>query len=253
VGQPEFQLSARTRLADEIAARIRDLILDGTLPPRQPLLQVELCSLLGVSRTPLREAFRILERDGFIRPANGNKTMEVVEVTLDEMFEMYVFREIIDGLAARLAAERGLSAGEIDMLRNLLETLRDRAHSPGGERATAHALFHASIAEMSGNRYVISQIPVIRLTAQVLSRPVRLHAMSAPARNAALIDEGDDDHNGVLDAIVDRDPDRAESIARRHIRKTIGSGLLDQPPTRSRATDGSSPSATGQDVLDSDS
>src|SRR5438093_10908651 len=98
----------RTRLVDEVTDRLRSLILDGTLPPGQPLLQISLSEQLGVSRTPLREALRVLENEGFVRISNGNNTLEVVELSPQEMVEMYELREVVDGLAARLAAKRGI-------------------------------------------------------------------------------------------------------------------------------------------------
>jgi DNA-binding GntR family transcriptional regulator len=89
---------------DDVAERLRELILGGTLLPGQQLLQTQ----LGVSRTPLREAFRLRERDGLIRTSNGNNTVEVVELTNDEIEELYDLCMVLDGLAARCVAETGM-------------------------------------------------------------------------------------------------------------------------------------------------
>jgi DNA-binding GntR family transcriptional regulator len=108
----------------------------------------------------------------------------------------------------------------------MLATMRE--HGPEGvsERAAAHSKFHATLAELSGNKYVIGQIPMIRLTAQMLARRLRSLAVAMPKDSAEMVEEGEDDHMGVLDAIEAGDGRQAEAIARRHIRKTMRSSLL---------------------------
>src|SRR4051794_34839107 len=100
----------RVRLVDQVTDRLRSMIVSGELLPGHPLLQIQLSERLGVSRTPLREAFRILERDGLVRVSNGNQTVEVTEMTPTEITEIYQIREALDGLAARLLASTGMTA-----------------------------------------------------------------------------------------------------------------------------------------------
>ncbi|MBV9661569.1 MAG: GntR family transcriptional regulator [Acidimicrobiales bacterium] len=218
----------RTRLVDEVTDRLRTLILDGSLLPGQPLLQAHLSERLGISRTPLREALRILESEGFLHVVNGNKTLEVVELTPTHMVELYQFREVIDGLAARLAARRGLDAAASQRMHERLAkiTASSSALDPI-RRAAHHADFHAALAEASGNRYVITQIPMIRLTAQMLARRMSQLHTEQPAFGSELREEGVADHTAVLAAIESRDARAAEATARRHIRKTIRT-ILDQ-------------------------
>src|SRR6516165_7232404 len=121
---PEMQLTRlATRLADEVSHLLRDLILRGQLAPGTPLLQVQLAERLGVSRTPLREAFRILERDGLLRISNGNKTVEVIELDRQHLIETYQVREVIDGLAARLAAAHGLSERSANRMEQAIDRM----------------------------------------------------------------------------------------------------------------------------------
>ena len=222
----DLRMTGRTRLVDEVTVRLRNLILDGGLPPGKPLLQLDLCERLGVSRTPLREAFRILESEGLVRVSNGNKTLEVINLTVSEMLELYAVREVIDGLAARLAAQRGVPAARLEQLRQLLTIMRKEAGTASVSRAIAHADFHAGLAEVSGNRHVVNQMPLIRLTAQMLSRRMQSLAEAAPGHSAEMLEEGEDDHLAVLAAIEAGDGRLAETIARRHIRKTMRSELL---------------------------
>jgi GntR family transcriptional regulator of vanillate catabolism len=210
-----------------VAAQLRSLILDGTLPPGHALLQIELAQRLGVSRTPLREAFRVLEHEGFVRATNGNNTLEVVNLSQDEMFELYQVREMIDGLAARLLAERGLPVDVEVQLMGILE----RMHSAEGpydaaRRAGLHADFHTLIVEQSGNRHVVAQTPIVRLSAQMLSSRMRAMVEREPGATFELLAAGFKDHLEIVAAIKSGDGRKAEDIARRHIRKTMRSPLF---------------------------
>jgi len=217
----------RTRLVNEVTTHLRSLIIEGALPPGQQLLQTELSEQLGVSRTPLREAFRILEREGFVRVSNGNNTLEVIDLSPEDMVQMYQIREVIDGLAARLAAERGISEAEHAQLKGIVERIA-KATKPlaAAERSIAHADLHSRIAELSGNPHVIAQIPMIRLSSQMLARRLQRIVSNAPAVSDEMIEQGADDHRGVVDAIAAGNGRLAERIARTHIRKTMHSPLL---------------------------
>jgi DNA-binding GntR family transcriptional regulator len=217
----------RTRLVDEVTNHLRTLIITGVLAPGQQLLQTELSEQLGVSRTPLREAFRVLEREGFVRVSNGNNTIKVIELSPDDMVALYEIREVIDGLAARLAAERGIDEQEHENLTEMVRRIA-RASKPlaPGDRAVAHADLHSRIAQLSGNPHVISQIPMIRLSAQMLARRLQTVIEHAPAVSDDMIEQGADDHQGVVDAIAVGNGKLAERIARSHIRKTMHSPLL---------------------------
>jgi GntR family transcriptional regulator of vanillate catabolism len=217
----------RTRLVDEVTNHLRRAIVDGILPPGQALLQGDLSEKLGISRTPLREALRVLEREGFVRVSNGNKTLEVIDLTAADMLEVYQFREVIDGLAARLAARRALAEQSHAHLVGLVDQMaRTSASTTPSTRADAHAEFHSAIALLSGNRYVVGQIPMIRLTAQMLARALQTLQLEDPAVGADMIEQGADDHQAIIEAIRTGDAGAAESIARRHIRKTMQSPLL---------------------------
>jgi len=217
----------RTRLVHEVTDHLRTLIITGALAPGQLLLQTELSEQLGVSRTPLREAFRVLEREGFVRVSNGNNTLEVVDLSPSDMVSLYEIREVIDGLAARLAAEHGINAREHKQLTEMVNriTRATKPFSPG-ERATAHADLHSRIAELSRNPHVIAQIPMIRLSSQMLARRLQSLADEAPEVTEDMIERGADDHQGVVDAIAAGNAKLAEQIARGHIRKTMHSPLL---------------------------
>ncbi|HJQ46503.1 MAG TPA: GntR family transcriptional regulator [Amycolatopsis sp.] len=157
----------QTRLADEVAHVLRDLILRGELEPGSQLLQIQLSERLGVSRTPLREAFRILEPDGLLRSSNGNKTVEVVELGHEPLIETYQVREVIDGLAARLAARPVRP-------RHHAHRRRDQADGGGGQVDAGHQHLRRgargvplAILEASGNTRLTDFQQLVRISTQL--------------------------------------------------------------------------------------
>lgn len=217
------------RLVDEVVSRLRDGIIDGTLPAGTRLQQVALAEQMGVSRTPLREALRVLENEGLLRTSDGNRTVEVVPVSSDDLHDMYQLREVIDGLAARLAAQRGLSAADEEQARHLLVEMAESSepYDPV-QRNRSHAQFHELIAQASGNARVQSFASLIRTSSAALYMPLQRETALAnllvedPNRSyKQILDEAQIQHREVIDAIVDRNPDAAEAAARRHIQRTL--------------------------------
>ncbi|WP_160573524.1 GntR family transcriptional regulator [Actinomadura physcomitrii] len=214
----------QTRLADEVAHLLRDLILRGELEPGSQLLQIQLAERLGVSRTPLREAFRILERDGLLKISNGNKTVEVVEFDRGPLIETYQVREVIDGLAARLAARRDLSTAA-PTLERAIERM-EAAAEPGldiTEYGEAHAEFHLAILEASGNSRLKDFESLVRISAQMqLTRYLKQnYDEDLDAAISDAIRVGNEHHREILTAITNGDSRAAERSATRHIRATI--------------------------------
>jgi DNA-binding GntR family transcriptional regulator len=225
-GLPDLAPFARTRLVDEVTDRLRNLIVDGTLAPGQRLLQTSLSEQLGVSRTPLREALRVLQNEGFVEFVDGNKTLAVVDLSAEELVAAYQLREVVDGLAARLAATRGISSAMAKRLHDVIAQMRA---APGprklNRRAPAHSDFHASIALASENRHVIGQIPMIRFTAEMGTRFVQSLDEDARAQTHNWIETGDGNHFAILQAIERGDAREAERAARVHIRNTVAAIL----------------------------
>ncbi|WP_433598316.1 GntR family transcriptional regulator [Nocardia sp. CA-135953] len=224
------------RLADEVAHVLRDLILRGELEPGSQLLQIQLSEQLGVSRTPLREAFRLLERDGLLRISNGNKTVEVVEVDRKSLIDTYEIREVIDGLAARLAARRGLSDDSSGRIGQAIERMVSAAESPLDltRYSEAHADFHLAIIDAAGNPRLHEFEPLVRISTQMqLTRHLQRSkgGSSSAVHNAIRV--GNENHKKIFDAIVSGDTSAAERAAQQHIRATIE--LLESLGTRAEA------------------
>lgn len=198
----------RTSLADQAGRVLRDAILTGRLAPGTRLRQLELASQMKISRTPLREALRKLEQEGLITVLPGGG-LRVALLDLDEAVELYEIREVLDGLAARLAAQR-ITEPELLTLDRLLAQMEQCVARQDAHRwFTAHVAFHDGIFQASGNGRLQGMSTVIRLSIQRF-HPVLL---TTPNRLADAYRE----HREVCEAIRARDPETAERLARAHI------------------------------------
>jgi DNA-binding GntR family transcriptional regulator len=204
---------SRLRLVDEVADELRERIYAGDLAPGQPLRQEELAQDLQISRTPLREALRILENEGLLH-SQRNRTVRVVSGDLKKFLAAYQVREVLDGLAARLAAASADAAG-----RQALSAIIDRqeaALDPWVQAAytAANVEFHKAIMDLADNEYVKAQLPLVRMTSQVFGRPM---ALLEPSRATSAVQQ----HREIAAAIAAGDGELSERLARAHIRSTI--------------------------------
>ncbi|HLI61143.1 MAG TPA: GntR family transcriptional regulator [Solirubrobacteraceae bacterium] len=203
---------SRVRLVDEVAAELRERIYAGAYAPGAKLRQEELAEDLQVSRTPLREALRVLESEGLVvnEPGRG---VRVVMADLPRFLAAYRLREVVDGLAARLAAESDDADARAGI--SALIEHQERALEPWDPReyTRTNVDFHTRIMEIGGNEYVLAEAPIVRMTSQVFTPIAFLHFEAA--RTAV------DQHRGIAAAIADGEGDAAERLARAHIRTTI--------------------------------
>ena len=211
-----FQTLNRRRLVDEVTEQLRDLIISNVLTPGQRLHQQELAAKLGISRTPLREAFRILEHEGLIRTSKTSHTVEVQEFHDDDIREYYEIREFVDGLATRLAASRNQPKQTLTRLSAASHIIADAVDPFDVSKfLKGHVAFHLGLIEASGNSRLSQFEFVVTISAQMLY----LRLSSNPERMVRSSHE----HEEILDAVVRRDPDAAEELARRHIRLALES------------------------------
>ena len=213
-------------LVDGITHQLREMILEHEIAPGTLMIQTEWAERLNVSRTPLREAFRILEQDGLVRASNGNRTVEVVQFSADELYDLYEVREVVDGLAARLLADRGLSDSVEQELAELLTAMASSA-DPFEPAAwfSAHMGFHLRIAEMCGNSRVGQQRNLIRMTSFSLHAYLADLPVSGDELEQVLA-VADHQHRSIFNALRSGNGDRAEMVACRHIRTTLRSDLI---------------------------
>ena len=187
---------------------IRDRILSGTIRSGDRLRETALGAELGLSRTPIREAIRRLEQDGLLEhvPHRG-----VVVRTLDaqQITELYLIRAVLEGTAARLAAQHA-SEAEIGALRELLATQPSQADDEGAAEASRrNAVFHRAIRDAAHNRFLLTAMDGVEGSLALLG-PTTL---GLPGRAATAAGE----HAAILEAIAARDAAAAEEAAAHHI------------------------------------
>jgi DNA-binding GntR family transcriptional regulator len=192
---------------------IRHGILEGNYAPGQRLIEGELTETLGISRGPLREALRRLAADGLVElePYRG---AAVSRLTRAELANTLMVREMLEGLAARLAVERIAEGGNRPKALAAISALkRSAALQEPGTYLEENNEFHNLIVDLSGNDVLGRQIAQLQLPTL---RAAFFRLFDATLQTASLAQHGE-----ILDAIVDGDAGRAERVMRRHVRRTI--------------------------------
>jgi GntR family transcriptional regulator, vanillate catabolism transcriptional regulator len=201
---------------------LRDLILSGGLRPGERISELQAVETTGVSRTPVRMALVRLEEEGLLEaiPSGGFMVKAFSE---REILDSIEIRGTLEGLAARFAAERGVSARNLAPLKeNLAEidVLMRQEPTPVEvfpAYVALNARFHALLADLSGSAPLIRQIE--RASALPFASPsgfVSAQSMLAESRQILLIAQ--DHHHVVIDAIENREGTRAEAVMREHAR-----------------------------------
>jgi DNA-binding GntR family transcriptional regulator len=206
-------LPATQNLIDRAYQQILAAIADGTLLPGQRIRQTELADTLGVSRQPVSHALHLLKRQGLVEDV-GRKGLRVVPLDPVRVTQLYQVREAVDGLAARLAAQRSAAGAtdrvEIDGLNKQLEAgSRFDSTTPIPILVRADTDFHRGLYRLSGN-------PAIEeMTGPLWPHLMRSMAMVLREPNyAARVWR--QEHEAILRHILDGDPTQAEAAARLH-------------------------------------
>jgi DNA-binding GntR family transcriptional regulator len=138
-------------LSEDIAESIKAAIIKGKFKPGEKISEGELAESMGISRTPLREAFRKLENEGFIEiiPRKG---AVVTEIDAQEVYDLYEIKSTLEGLAARLAAVN-MQDKDLEKLEKVNEELKVLIDQNDLEAFyKAHTRFHEGFVKLSGNR-----------------------------------------------------------------------------------------------------
>ncbi|MBI4536695.1 MAG: GntR family transcriptional regulator [candidate division NC10 bacterium] len=198
-------------LRERIAARLRQAIITGDLPPKTRLVEPELARQLNVSRTPLREAIRQLEAEGFVVTVPRGGAF-VRETTPRDVEDLYPIRAVIEGLAARQAAGNPDPAKR-ELLQGILAEL---AHLTADSRQyhEVSGRFHDAIVELSGNRQ-------LRAIYQGLTQHVaRMRTLTLAARGRPGVSL--QEHRRIVAAILRGRGAEAERAMREHIEGAHG-------------------------------
>lgn len=199
-------------LGERVSRALHDLISSQAIPPGSRLSIERLCEDFGVSRTPVWEAVKRLESQGLVEvvPRLG---VFVLNFSVEKVHEIFAVREVLEGLAARLAAERG---GDKDL--RTIEAVFD-SHRAAVSQGDVEGFsrtdfeFHNAVLAVAGNALLSRQLEAVY--AQILV--LRLRTLAVEDR----MESGSAELEAILDAILARDPPRAESVARNHTRLVL--------------------------------
>jgi DNA-binding GntR family transcriptional regulator len=197
-------------LHDDVAAQLRERIFAGELAPGSFLDEIRLAEQMKISRTPLREALKVLTVEGLVRhePRRGCFVNEVTEADLDEIFPVLALLE------GRCAHEAALHATDADLER--LQELHDKLEKHGKARRInayyeANFAIHEAIIALAGNKWLAMVIGDLRKIVKL----ARLQQLHAPGR----LDQSLSEHLAVFAALKARDAEGAEAAMRTHLQR----------------------------------
>lgn len=204
------QDSSSSRLLREIAyERLKDAIRHADLQPGEPLPESRLSRLLGISRTPVREALQILAQEGLVQIIPG-RVVTVAAHSVQEVLNVVHLRSLLEPELVRLAAET-ISDEALDDLWQSLRSMEEAVDNDDREGwSKADSRYHETLGEACPNA-LLSE-----MTLQMRNRVHHLAVVDSqtnPARLAACTRE----HREIVEAIAARDPQAAEKAMRRHI------------------------------------
>jgi DNA-binding GntR family transcriptional regulator len=203
------QVQAQPTLVEQVVNAIVSEIVDGELPSNSRLIQDELARAYGVSRQPVQQALLLLRDRGLVREAPG-RGLIVSPLDIEFVRNLYEIRAMLDGLAARLAAERGAERARIEGPARLEVGRAAVASGSLHEQIEADMQFHAFINELSGN-------PLIGETTAP-HWPYLRRVMGEVLRDDAQMPQIIlSEHVAILDAVIAGDASRAEMLSRDHI------------------------------------
>ncbi len=195
-------------LHDQVAEQLRSLIFAGDLTPGTFVDEPRLCEKLAISRTPLREALKVLSAEGLIRhePRRGSFVNEVTEQDLDDIFPVIA---LLEGRCAFEAAQQATDA-DIEALESLHTQLQDSAAQGRiPDYYAANYAIHEAIITIADNKWLAQVISDLRKILKL----ARLQQLNAPGRLAQSLTE----HMAIFAALKARDAQGADAAMRTHL------------------------------------
>jgi DNA-binding GntR family transcriptional regulator len=206
-GTSKSKRGTRGHVLEHVYNALIEALNQGKFQPGQRLLEADICDWLGISRTPVREALRRLQAQGLLEHLPGGG----VTVSLHDfraVSELFTYREILEGSAARLAAKHADEV-EINLLKALVKIQMELPDNP-----TIHErenrLFHKHLYQASHNQFLLKSLLSLQESIALLGRTT----LSVPGRIESSIRE----HEEIVSAIAAHDQQRAEELVRVHIR-----------------------------------
>ena len=207
-GRDKYSLRGR------VFQSIREDILGGRYEQNTELKEAAIGAELGVSRTPVREALRQLELEGVVTII-PNRGAYVNMITAKDVQDIYVIRSMLEGLCARWATQ-SITAEQLDSMEETLCLSEYHTSKKNYEKLyELDSLFHEQLYEAGGSRilnHILSDF-------HDYVKMVRKATISTSSRSVTSTEE----HRAIFEAIKEKDPDKAEALAKEHVKHTIES------------------------------
>jgi DNA-binding GntR family transcriptional regulator len=209
-------LPERRSLGQDVYGKLKQAIVKGDLPPDSRLIESRMANVMGISRTPVREAIHKLEREGLLRhnPSGG---FFVVGLTRSDIEETFGIRSVLESYAARLAAAHHKGEEELDPLEQKIH--KYQLHL---DRGDLKALLRIN-TEFHDLLYALSRSPrLIKMINDLQDQIYRFRQVLLKAEGNARV--SNEDHKLMLKLISKRDLEGVESLVREHILR--GQGIV---------------------------
>lgn len=205
---PARPLLVRPILHDTVVDHLREMIVEGELPAGSRINERELCELLGISRTPLREAVKVLAAEGLV-DITPNRGASVAEMSRSDVMDAFELMSGLEALAGELACERITDAelAELQKLHNEMTASRNREDLSG--YYSRNRQIHSLIIQATRNS-------ALRQVYETTNR--RLHALRFRSNfNTEKWDRALAEHEAIICALTDRDAPRLSALLKQHL------------------------------------
>jgi DNA-binding GntR family transcriptional regulator len=205
----EQDIISRRSLHGELVDLLYDMVLDGELRPGDKINEQALCARFGVSRTPLREALKVLASGGLIILA-PNRGAKVARISREEIDQLFPIMGALEGLAGELACAR-ITDAEVARIRKTHDQMvRHYEKRELGAFLKLNRAIHEAIFAAAGN----AELTQLYHTVMVRTHAVRFTAKKSPSRWGEAVE----DHIQMLDALDKRDGKRMAALLKDHLR-----------------------------------
>jgi phosphonate utilization transcriptional regulator len=204
-----IELVRQESLTSLVQREIERRIVAGELTPGAKLNEADLASAMGISRGPVREAFRALEQAGLVH-TEKNRGVFVRQVSLEEANEIYEVRAALEGQIGRLAAKR-VTPQQLERMRGIVK----RMHAAGRKRDPdayfpLNIEFHEALAEAAGNRALATNY-------RRVVNELNLYRREAITRNVDVIPVSTQEHQAIVEAVAKGNAALAERLLYEHV------------------------------------
>lgn len=207
-----LNMNAYLPLRDVVFHTLREAILKGELKPGERLMELQLASKLGVSRTPIREAIRMLEQEG-LAVTVPRKGAEVAKMTEKDMEDVLEIREVLDELAATIACEQ-MTQEQLDALRGTMREFEEFTKTGNVKKiAEADVKFHDIIYQATGNPKLVNLLNNLR---EQMYR-YRIEYLKDEKNYPVLIRE----HCQIVEGLIEKDKEKVTAAMHHHVRNQV--------------------------------